>query len=165
MKNMLIAFALVVVSSPLYAQSTPVQIACAKGGYTPMCNSLKQAVNQSPLWHQSKKGPRYVVLLGSDLDQQTGFVSGAASFAANLDDPVSRNFPHFIQMVTFTVGEGTASTAGPVLVDVLTESAIAFADALESLNQYGTAGPDLSDLDEIPMRSLTDQDFASQSDE
>jgi hypothetical protein len=160
MKKMLIALALLVVSSPLYAQSTPVQIACFKGGYKPMCDSFKQAVNQDPHWHQKKGGARYVALLGADYDPQTGLVSGAVSFGAALTDPVSNNFPHLIQMVTFYVDPSTASAAGPVLVGLLTESAITFADALASLQQHGTAGPDLTDMDEVPMRLLTDEDFA-----
>jgi len=159
MKNMLIALALLVVSSPLYAQSSPVQIACFKGGYKPMCNSLKKEVNQSPNWHQTKRGPRYVVVLGAHVDPQTGLVSGAASFAANLDDPVSSQFPHLIEMVTFAIGTSSASTAGPVLVEILTKAALDFAASVASLNQYGTAGPDFSDVDELPMRFLTDDDL------
>jgi hypothetical protein len=165
MKKMLLALALVVVSSPLYAQSAPVQIACFKGGYKPMCNDLKQAVNQSPVWHQTKNGLRYIVILGAELDPQTGLVYGAATFGAVLSDPVSSNFPHLIDMVTFNISAGSASTAGPVLVEILTQSAIAFADAFASLQQHGTAGPDFSDLEEAPMRLLTDEDFAARSDQ
>jgi len=165
MKKMLLAFALLVVSAPLYAQPAPVQIVCAKGGYKPMCNNLKQSVNQSGVWRQTKNGLRYIVILGAELDPQTGLVYGAASFGAILSDPVSSTFPHLIEMVTFNITPGSANTAGPVLVEILTESSIAFADAFASLQQHGTAGPDISDVEEAPMRSLTDEDFAGQSDQ
>lgn len=163
MKKLLIALALVVLSSPLYAQTAPVQPFCVRRGYKPMCSSLKKAINQSPVWRQTKRGLRYLVILSADFDPSTGTVFGAATFGAVLDNPVSNNFPQFINQVTFNISPSAASTAGPVLVEILTESAIVFADTFTSLQQHGTAGPDLSDIDEMPGRVLTDEDFSSGS--
>jgi hypothetical protein len=162
MKKMLIALALLVVSSPLYAQSTPVQIVCSKGGYGPACNSLKQAVNQSPFWHQSKSGPRYVVFLNTLLHPDTPQAVGAASFAAVLSDPLSSVFPYHIDEVAFYWGTGVMNQLGPALVEELTLAAIGFA---ETVNSRESGGLDLSDVEEKPMRFLTDKDFAGQSDE
>jgi hypothetical protein len=164
MKKLLIALALVVVSSPLYAQSSPVQIICAKGGNKPLCNSVKAVINQSPAWHQSKSGPRYIMLLSAyTRPELPGVIYGGAAYAANLGDPVSSQFPYFINGTAFTVGTSNVDSLAPAIVTDLTSAAIFFADTLASLNKYGTAGPDLSDIDEMPTRFLTDEDFAGQS--